>query len=227
MISACLAGLVAGLLHVFSGPDHLAALAPLSLKAGRRAWAVGLRWGLGHASGVLVVAALAFGLRQVVHLGSLAGWGERLVGATLIVLGLWGLRSLFRERLHAHPHHHDGADHVHVHVHRPGEAHDAPAAHAHIHAAFWVGTLHGLAGTAHLVGILPSLALPTARETAGYLGMFAVGTLLAMTAFAVALGWLSERGLGMHRWALAGASALCALTGVAWIVFPLFGIALP
>jgi len=227
VITACLAGLAAGLLHVFSGPDHLAALAPLSLKAGRRAWVVGLRWGLGHASGVLAVAALAFGLRQVVHLESLAGWGERLVGATLIVLGLWGLRSLFRERLHAHPHHHDGGDHIHFHVHRSGEAHDGPQAHVHVHAAFWVGTLHGLAGTAHLVGILPSLALPTARATAGYLGMFAVGTILAMTAFAVALGWLSARGLGLYRWTLAAASGLCALTGVVWLVLPLFGIPLP
>jgi hypothetical protein len=227
VITACLAGFIAGLLHVFSGPDHLAALAPLSLKAGRRAWAVGLRWGLGHASGVLLVAAVAFGLKQVIHLESLAGWGERLVGATLIVLGLWGLRSLFRERLHAHPHHHDDGDHVHFHVHRAGEVHDAPQAHVHLHAAFWVGTLHGLAGTAHLVGILPSLALPTARETAGYLGTFAVGTLLAMMSFAMVLGWLSERGLGVYRWALGAASALCALTGVAWIALPLFGIALP
>jgi len=227
VITACLAGLVAGLLHVFMGPDHLAALAPLSLRAGRRAWAVGLRWGLGHASGVLVVAAVAFGLRQVVHLEAISGWGERLVGATLIVLGVWGLRSLFRERLHAHPHHHEDGDHVHFHVHRSGEAHDAPRAHVHVHTAFWVGTLHGLAGTAHLVGILPSLAMPTARETAGYLGAFGVGTLLAMTAFAVVLGWLSERGLGVYRWALGTASALCALTGLAWIVLPLFGIPLP
>jgi hypothetical protein len=227
VITACAAGLIAGLLHVFAGPDHLAALAPLSVRAGKRAWAVGLRWGLGHASGVLVVAALAFGLRQVVHLESLSGWGERLVGATLIVLGLWGLRSLFRERLHAHPHRHDGKDHVHIHVHRSGEAHDAPQAHLHVHAAFGVGILHGLAGTAHLVGILPSLALPTARETAGYLGTFALGTLFAMTAFAVALGWLSERGLGVYRWALGSASALCALTGVAWILLPLLGIELP
>ena len=227
MITACLAGFIAGLLHVFSGPDHLAALAPLSLKAGRRAWAVGLRWGLGHASGVLGVAAIAFALKQAVHLESLAGWGERLVGATLIVLGLWGLRSLFRERLHAHPHHHDDGDHVHFHVHRAGEAHDAPKAHVHLHAAFWVGTLHGLAGTAHLVGILPSLALPTARETAGYLGTFAVGTLLAMMSFAMVLGWLSERGLGLYRWALGAASTLCALTGLAWIVLPLLGVPLP
>jgi len=227
MLTACAAGLVAGFLHVFAGADHLAALAPLSLQARRRAWAVGLRWGLGHASGVLVIAGLAFGLRQVVHLEALAGWGERLVGATLILLGLWGLRSFFRERLHAHPHHHEGDDHVHFHVHRAGEAHDGARAHAHVHAAFWVGTLHGLAGTAHLVGILPSLALPSAGQTAGYLGSFAAGTLAAMTAFAAAIGWLSQRGLFAYRWALGGASALCALTGVAWIVLPLAGIPLP
>jgi hypothetical protein len=231
VISVCGAGLVAGLLHVFAGPDHLAALAPLSIQARRRAWAVGLRWGLGHSSGVLVVAAAAFGLRQVVHLESVSTWGERLVGATMILLGLWGLRSLFRERLHAHEHHHEGGDHVHFHVHRPGEAHDAPRAHVHAHAAFWVGTLHGLAGTAHLVGILPSLALPTARETAGYLAAFAFGTVLAMTTFASVLGAVApgrtERGLRAYRWALGAASGLCALTGVAWIVLPLCGVELP
>jgi hypothetical protein len=231
VITACGAGLVAGLLHVFAGPDHLAALAPLCIQARGHAWAVGLRWGLGHSSGVLAVAGLAFGLRQVVPLDSLSSWGERLVGATMIALGLWGLRILFRERLHAHPHPHDGRDHVHFHVHRPGESHDAPRAHVHVHAAFWVGTLHGLAGTAHLVGILPSLALPTAAETTGYLAAFAAGTVIAMTSFAALLGVVSparsEGSLRAYRWALAAASCLCALTGVAWIVLPLWGIELP
>jgi hypothetical protein len=228
VLTALLAGLLAGLLHVFAGPDHLAALAPLSLKAGRRAWAVGLRWGLGHSSGVLAVAALAFALRQVVHLEAWSAWGERLVGVAMIGLGLWGLRSLFRERLHAHEHRHEGRDHVHFHVHRPDVDHSAPRAHAHGHAAFWVGTLHGLAGTAHLVGVLPSLALPTGRETASYLAAFATGTIVAMTAFAAVVGAASpgrsERG---HRWALGAASALCALTGLAWILLPLYGVPLP
>ena len=231
MITAAAAGLIAGLLHVFAGPDHLAALAPLSLRARRRAWAVGLRWGIGHSSGVLVVAAVAFGVRQVVPLEALSAWGERLVGATMILLGLWGLRSLFRERLHAHPHHHDGDDHVHFHVHRSGEAHDAPQAHVHGHAAFWVGALHGLAGTAHLVGILPSLALPTARETGGYLIAFAIGTVIAMTSFAGVLGLVApgrtDRGLKVYRWALGSASCLCALTGLAWILLPIYGVPLP
>lgn len=231
MLTAGFAGLLAGLLHVFAGPDHLAALAPLSLKARSRAWVVGLRWGLGHSSGVLVVAAVAFELRQVVPLEALSGWGERLVGATLIILGLWGLRSLFRERLHAHEHVHEGQGHVHFHTHRSNEDHGDAGAHVHTHAAFWVGTLHGLAGTAHLVGVLPSLALPTGRETSSYLLAFALGTILAMTGFASALGLAapgrSERGLLVYRWILGAASGLCAGTGAAWILLPLYGVALP
>ena len=226
MLTVCLAGLIAGLLHVFAGPDHLAALAPLSIAARRRAWIVGLRWGLGHSAGVIVVAALAFGLRRAVDFGALAGWGERLVGATLIVLGLWGLRTLFRKQLHAHPHGHGAEEHVHFHVHRPGEDHARPAAHAHAHAAFWVGTLHGLAGTAHLVGVLPALALSQARHTAGYLGAFALGTVAAMTLFAATVGFVTP-GLRLYRWALGAASVTCALVGVAWIVLPLAGIPLP
>lgn len=230
MFTACLAGLIAGTLHVFAGPDHLAALAPLSLKARRRAWTVGLRWGLGHSAGVVVIAAVAFGFRQAVDLEALEGWGERIVGATMILLGIWGLRSLFKDWLHAHVHRHEGGDHVHFHVHGSRGDHEAPEAHAHTHAAFWVGALHGLAGTAHLVGILPSLALPTGRATAGYLGAFAVGTVAAMVAFATVVGFLApgrtENGLRVYRWALGGASVLCALVGAAWILLPLLGVRL-
>jgi hypothetical protein len=47
-----------------------------------------------------------------------------------------------------------------------------------------------------------------------------------MTAFASLIGWFSS-GLRVYRWALGASSALCALTGVAWIVLPLVGIELP
>jgi len=232
MLTASLAGLIAGLIHVFTGPDHLAALAPLSLRARRRAWRVGLRWGLGHSAGVLVVAAVAFAFRSAVPLERWEGWGERLVGATLIVLGLWGIRSLFKERLHAHPHDHadGGGEHVHFHVHGQ-EGHAVPEAHVHTHAAFLVGVLHGLAGTSHLLGVLPSLVLPTWRHTASYLGMFAAGTIVAMTVFAAVVGFIApaqaEKGMRGYRWMLGVASVACTLTGVAWILLPIWGIALP
>lgn len=219
MTAVCLAGLLAGSLHVFSGADHLAALAPLSLQARHRAWTLGLRWGLGHSGGVLLVAAAAFGLRQVSDFEALSGWSERLAGVSLILLGLWGFRGLFRRRLHAHAHPHDGEEHVHFHVHPPKEDHADPQAHVHSHAAFGVGLLHGLGGTAHLLGVLPGLALVRALDTGAYLGCFAAGSIAAMTLYAALIGALADRGLRTYRWMLGTASCACALTGFAWL-FP-------
>ncbi len=54
VLSAALAGAV----HVLSGPDHMAAVAPLAVADRRRGWLAGWTWGLGHASGVVVVAVL-------------------------------------------------------------------------------------------------------------------------------------------------------------------------
>lgn len=50
------AGLAAGCLHTLAGPDHLAALTPLTI--GRNpltAGVLGSLWGLGHSSGQLVL----------------------------------------------------------------------------------------------------------------------------------------------------------------------------
>ena len=56
-------GLIAGLIHVLTGPDHLTAIAPLAVRRPQRAWIPGVRWGLGHSSGVAVVGLLALWLR--------------------------------------------------------------------------------------------------------------------------------------------------------------------
>lgn len=217
------AGFLAGAGHVFAGPDHLAALAPLSLWARRGAWRVGLRWGLGHSAGVGAVAFVALGLRAALPLEAVFEWGERLVGAALMAVGFWGFRSLFRRRLHAHAHRHGGREHLHFHVHAPGEDHDAPEAHVHGHAAFWVGALHGVAGASHFLGVLPGLALPGWQAGAAYLAGFAAGTVGAMTFFAAAVGWAApgrtERGLRLYRWALGASSAACAGVGAAWLLW--------
>ena len=114
---ALLSGLAAGAVHVISGPDHLAAIAPLALDRWRKALAIGFRWGLGHSSGVLFVGILALLAREILPLRALSGWAERLVGLLLIGIGLWGLRRSLRTRLHAHEHTHDGTTHVHYHAH--------------------------------------------------------------------------------------------------------------
>lgn len=91
MLSIVVAGLVAGLVHVLSGPDHLAAVAPYALIQGKRAWLVGLRWGVGRTSGVVVVGLFALLVRSLLPAEKLSAWSESLVGFVLIAIGVWGL----------------------------------------------------------------------------------------------------------------------------------------
>src|SRR5262249_12446669 len=80
VISLLVLGLAAGLAHVITGPDHGAALAPFSVEAQRRAWTVGLRWGAGHAAGIVAVAVVAVLAADRLDLHGLSAVGDYLVG---------------------------------------------------------------------------------------------------------------------------------------------------
>ena len=121
-----LAGLAAGLLHVLSGPDHLAAIAPIAVKKPRGAWRAGLRWGFGHASGVIAVGIVSLLLRGELPVNLISDWSDRLVGVLLIGIGLWAIRKALQVHTHEHEHGHD--EHVHIHIHGK-KAHADPEAH--------------------------------------------------------------------------------------------------
>ncbi|MBI5387928.1 MAG: sulfite exporter TauE/SafE family protein [Verrucomicrobia bacterium] len=225
---AILTGLVAGLGHVFSGPDHLAAVAPLAVESRKKAWAAGLRWGLGHTSGVLIVGVLFVFLKDLLPTELISSWSERLVGVVLIGIGLWGFRTALKKRIHVHEHSHGGPEHAHVHVHDSTTAHKPaePRRHVHTHTAFAVGTLHGLAGSSHLLGVLPALTFATRQESFSYLGAFGVGNILAMIAFAGAIGLISrgfaDRGVRGYQYLMYACSVAAMGVGVYWLVAPYF-----
>jgi ABC-type nickel/cobalt efflux system permease component RcnA len=224
-------GLLAGAVHVVTGADHLAALLPLSIGRRRGAWALGARWGVGHSLGVLAIGALAVALKERFDLGLVEAWGERLVGVLLIAIGLLGLRRALRLTLHAHPHDHHGEAHAHLHLHTGTERAHGPDSHPaaaarHGHTAFFAGTLHGVAGTAHLLGVLPALALPGFVASGAYLLAFAAGTILAMAGFAAIVGEGSARmarGPALLRPLLCTASGVTVAVGVAWLVLSVVG----
>lgn len=217
-----LAGVFAGLVHVLAGPDHLAAVAPIAADRPRRAWLAGTLWGSGHTVGVLAVGALALLLRGLLPLEAISSWSERLVGVALIGIGLWGLRQALLRRWHAHPHTHETQDHLHLHYHAPDESHEAPAAHVHVHMSLGMGVLHGLAGSAHVLGVLPSLALPTVPQSVGYLAAFGAGSILAMGLYGWTIGLLLSRlgraAVGAYRAFLTGTAAAAIAVGVVWLV---------
>ena len=73
-------GLIAGTLHVVSGPDHLAALAPIAVQDRARGIRVGAIWGLGHGLGVCALGGLGIAFRQVIDVSLMSQWSERFVG---------------------------------------------------------------------------------------------------------------------------------------------------
>jgi len=222
VLLASLTGFVAGAGHVLAGPDHLAAVAPLAADQGRGTWRVGLMWGVGHSSGTWLIALLALLFRDALPVEALSHWGERLVGVALIVIGLMGLRRLAATRVHTHVHEHDGVRHAHIHVHKQaiGDAH--PDGHQHSHSALGIGTLHGLAGSSHLLVVLPALLLPTNTDAVAYVACFGVGSVFAMTAFAWAMGVIAHRarrvGDRMFRAVLGGMSYVTIGVGCYWSV---------
>jgi ABC-type nickel/cobalt efflux system permease component RcnA len=209
-------GAVAGFFHVLSGPDHLAAVAPLAIEDRRRGWLAGWTWGVGHASGVVVVALAAILLRDLIPVESLSAWSERVVGGALIVIGLWAFRRSLRIRPAAHTHGPVSHDHFHVQagprwIRRLG----------HAHAAFCMGVLHGVAGSSHFFGVLPALALPSRAAGLVYIGAFGAGTVVAMTLFAAAVGTSMARtryGARAHRVMLTAAAVMAISVGGWWLV---------
>lgn len=166
---AALAGLGSGALHAVSGPDHLLSLAPLSLGIRRRAWRVGLLWGLGHALGTLLCVAAVVLVAAALDLDVLRTWGERIAGGALLMTGVVGLRRWLAHRT-------------------PGKGAAASTGGA---AGTWsvlsIGFIHGLTGAAAVLLLLPAAVSGSPVWQALYLGGFVLGSTLAMAALTAAL----------------------------------------
>jgi hypothetical protein len=222
-----LAGVFAGIVHVVSGPDHLAAVAPLATDPSRPQWRAGLSWGIGHTSGVLLIGLLLIAFRSLLPLDAISAYSERLVGVALVGLGVWaGLRA--RDF-----HHHANRPHSHLSgnssfgafgVFGGGPFRVFGGGRFRVFGGpFVMGALHGLAGSSHLFGVLPALALPTHSAAVLYLAGFGVGAVAAMTAFAAAVGILAARagrkGTHAYRAMLYACSFSAFIVGGFWLVW--------
>jgi hypothetical protein len=214
-----LTGAAAGFFHVLSGPDHLAAVAPIALADRRRGWFAGWTWGIGHASGVVAIAVMAVLLRDVLPpVEAISAWSERVVGGVLIAIGLWALGRSARIAPAAHAHGALSHDHPHVQAGPPWFRRLG-----HAHASFCLGVLHGIAGSSHFFGVLPALALPTRAASLAYIAAFGVGTVAAMTAFAALAGAAGSRSAGRalpQRAMMLSAAVLALVVGSVWLVGP-------
>ncbi|MDZ7614165.1 MAG: sulfite exporter TauE/SafE family protein [Flavobacteriaceae bacterium] len=191
------AALIASILHVLAGPDHLAAVTPFAIERKRRAWKVGLFWGLGHLTGMVCIGVLFYFFREFIPIEKISEYSEQLVGFVLIVIGIVSLYKIFFEKKnHKHMHLHAQNPMIHGHEHQHQIGHE----HHHTHkkeqkqsnfTSFSIGVLHGLAGIAHFILFLPVLGFENQLDAVAYLFGFALGIIVAMVSYAFVIGRVS------------------------------------
>ncbi|MCV6631764.1 MAG: sulfite exporter TauE/SafE family protein [Flavobacteriaceae bacterium] len=182
-------GALAAFLHVVSGPDHLAAVAPFAIESRHKAWKVGAAWGIGHLLGMLLIGMLFVVFQIWLPLDRISEHSEFLVGLTLVVLGLWVFFKIFHKEKSELQHHSEN-EVWSIHSRSLGEAEEYRHVDQKQHwlAALSIGVLHGVAGISHFVLFAPVLGLDNTLDSLEYMFGFACGTILMMTAFSLVLG---------------------------------------
>ncbi|KAE8698739.1 Glycerate dehydrogenase isoform 1 [Hibiscus syriacus] len=226
LVSSAVSGFFAGCLHTLSGPDHLAALAPLSIGRTRMESAVvGALWGCGHDAGQVIFGLLFLLLKDRLHIEIIRTWGTRVVGLTLLVIGAMGIKEASEVPTPCVALENGDFD---VSVY---EALENPIVGKKKigFATFATGIVHGLQPDA-LMMVLPALALPSRLAGAAFLIMFLLGTVVAMGSYTVFIGSCSQAlkdRVPRITEKLTWASSLVAIAlGVAIIVSQFFGFSL-
>lgn len=189
LLTSAWAGLFAGCLHTLSGPDHLAALAPLSIGRSRmESAAVGALWGCGHDAGQVIFGLLFLLLKDRLHIEIIRTWGTRVVGLTLLVIGAMGIKEASEVPTPCVALENGECD---VSAYEALETPTVGKKKKIGFATFATGIVHGLQPDA-LMMVLPALALPSRVAGAAFLIMFLFGTVVAMGSYTVFIGSCSE-----------------------------------
>ena len=187
-----LISLLLGLRHA-SDPDHLAAVTTLIAseepEAVRKATFMGLSWGLGHGTTLILLGLPLVLLGRYLPEG-IQQAAEVAIGVIIVVLALRLLVRWRRGFFHAHHHTHEGGEaHRHLHSHAEGPVHE----HAHSAAlrtplsAYGVGLVHGVGGSGGLTLLLLS-TIPSPSEAVVALLVFAAGTAVSMALLSTVFG---------------------------------------
>ena len=159
--------LLLGIQHSFE-PDHVAAVSVLATEKNKQSnhiWRLVWRssqWALGHSLTLISFGVLVLILKSTLSL-HVAGYVEFLIGPIMIWLGISAIRRNFRKET-------------------------APA-HTHIHSrnmlsrSFWIGMIHGLAGTGGACAIALTLAARDAYTAVLILMIQSLAIIVAMTSY--------------------------------------------
>lgn len=212
LFSLLITGLGLGLLHALDA-DHVMAVSALSNRKPslKRTLKFSANWAIGHGSVLIVLGLLFFGLGVALP-ETIQKLAESSVGVLLIALGLACFWQFHKEKVvldkHTHDHTDGSIEHTHLHVtdHVKSDEHhtDSPEQVKEAHTPVMVGVLHGLAGSAPALAIIPAMMQTSLLESIGYLVLFSAGVLFSMVTFGLAFGLvqkkLQEKSVRIFNW---------------------------
>ncbi|HEY2988302.1 MAG TPA: urease accessory protein UreH [Candidatus Binatia bacterium] len=212
-------GLILGIKHALDA-DHLIAVSTIVSEHKSLKWAslIGAFWGLGHTATLFVVGVLVIVLRLTIP-PRLALGLEFLVAVMLLILGaniLW--RSFRTEKIHLHTHAHNPETHAHFHVHgAQEESHAHPHPFKSMRKPFFVGMVHGLAGSAALM-LLVLTTIPSPWAGLLYIVIFGFGSVGGMLVLSSLIGLpfilTAQRFTALNHWIRLAAGLASAAFGL-------------
>jgi len=184
-----LAAFGVGALHALDA-DHIMAVSGLAMRrtAPARCVQLGARWAVGHGITLLTLGLICYAVGHALpehwHI-----YAERCVALVLCAVGVAVLTGLAAGG--AHLHHHPG---MRPHRHRlaAGAQHNRDGALDN-HSALLIGALHGMAGSAPMLALIPSGQQGDVRAGVLVLAAFSLGVLLTMCVFGVVVGFAVGR----------------------------------
>lgn len=180
-----------GMLHALDA-DHVMAVSTMSnQKTGfLKTLKFCSHWAIGHGGMLLLCGALLFGLGLAIP-EPIQQYAEASIGVFLIVLGGICLYQFKQEKIKLKLHRHGDIEHIHWH----DESHPTEHSPENIndrHLPVMVGGVHGLAGSAPALALIPSVAHGEFAISLIYLSVFSIGVLLSMAIFGLGFGWSQE-----------------------------------
>ncbi|HIH43142.1 TPA: urease accessory protein UreH [Candidatus Woesearchaeota archaeon] len=207
-------GFLLGIEHA-TDADHVAAISTMTSdsKNLKHSAMHGIYWGLGHTFTLLLVGLLLL-LFKITIPQKLAVSFEFIVGLMLVFLGLNLFLKILKSKFHLHLHKHGKIKHLHYHTHKSQHS------HKHSRASFFVGLVHGLAGSAALM----LLVLATVKSIVSgliYILIFGFGSILGMLLISISISIpiLLSKNLGrIHLIIRSIASLVSIFIGISVIV---------
>jgi ABC-type nickel/cobalt efflux system permease component RcnA len=216
-------GVVLGFRHSLD-PDHVVAVSTIVSESRNpfRSFWVGISWGLGHTTTLLLLGVVIITLRLTIP-DRLALLLEFLVGIMLVGLGVQVVYQFRKKRVHQHIHDHEKSAHYHFHSHLRDPEH---AQKHHLgprigkpflrKKSYLVGTVHGIAGSAALtLLVLASIESPVAGIV--YILLFGLGSVVSMGIMTIFISFpftfSANRLPSLNRFIQFGAGTLSILFG--------------